>query len=129
MKECKKILYAEDEEDIRTIAKLSLEDIGGYTLKICMNGLEVIQTIKEFEPDLVLLDVMMPEMDGPTTLREIRKINQFEKTPIIFMTARAQGSEIEEYIKMGAVGVIVKPFDPIKLGNEIKKIWDKFNER
>lgn len=123
MTECKKILYAEDEEDIQLIAKLALEDIAGFTLKICSNGKEVLDVIESFKPDLLLLDVMMPKMDGVTVIAEIRKMSTFKDIPVIVMTARTLSNEIEEYLKLGAIGIIVKPFDVMKLGDEIKKIW------
>src|SRR5580692_3007869 len=91
------IIYAEDESDIREIAKIALEDIGGFNVKYCTNGKEVIETAKHFKPDLLLLDVMMPEMDGPMTLQEIRKLPGFETIPVVFMTAKIQSSEIAQY--------------------------------
>jgi len=75
-KKLKKILYAEDEDDIRAIAQIALEDIGGFTVRYCINGRKLLDAAKDFTPDLLLLDVMMPEMDGPTTLRELRKIEK-----------------------------------------------------
>ena len=122
-KELKNILYAEDESDIRTIAQIALEDIGGFTVRYCSNGCKVLDAIKEFTPDLLLLDVMMPEMDGPTTLRELRKIECFSMIPAIFMTAKIQAEEIAEYKSMGAIEVIAKPFDPMTLAESIKNAW------
>src|SRR5580704_369256 len=92
-----KILYAEDESDIREIAKIDLEDIGGFSVKYCANGNEVMETAKNFKPDLLLLDVMMPEMDGPMTLQEIRKLPGFDAIPAVFMTAKIQPNEIDHY--------------------------------
>lgn len=122
-KELRTILYAEDEEDIRSIAQIALEDIGGFTIRYCTNGEEVLAVAKTFVPDLLLLDVMMPGMDGPTTLKELRKIPTFTKIPAIFMTAKIQSEEINEYKTLGALDVISKPFDPITLAEQIKKIW------
>lgn len=127
-KELKTILYAEDEEDIRAIAQIALEDIGGFTVKFCSNGKEVIAAAKEFIPDLLLLDVMMPGMDGPTTLGELRKNPNFKKIPVIFMTAKIQSNEIEAYTAMGAIEVIKKPFDPLTLSSSISTAWLKYNE-
>lgn len=121
----KKILYAEDESDIREIAKIALEDIGGFTVTYCSNGCEVLEKIKNAQPDLILLDVMMPEMDGPTTLQELRKLPVFNKIPIIFMTAKIQPEEIAQYKAMGALDVITKPFDPMKLVDYINSAWNK----
>ncbi|MCE0722439.1 MULTISPECIES: response regulator [Legionella] len=126
-KELKKILYAEDEADIRAIAQIALEDIGGFTVKYCSNGKKILEAAKEYIPDLLLLDVMMPEMDGPTTLRELRKNPDFIKIPVIFMTAKIQIKEIEEYKAIGAIDVIKKPFDPLTLATSIKNAWLKYN--
>lgn len=125
-KQLKKVLYAEDESDIRAIAQIALEDIGGFTVKYCKNGCEVLESVKNFSPDLLLLDVMMPEIDGPTVLCELRKIPEFATTPIIFITAKIQSNEIAEYMTMGAIDVISKPFDPMLLAEKIKRAWDKY---
>lgn len=122
-----RILMVEDEPDIQTIAKLALESAGGFTVEICSSGSEAIEKAPAFEPDLILLDVMMPGMDGPTTLNELRSIKQFSLTPVIFMTAKVQPHEIEGYKNLGAMGVIAKPFDPIQLSNTIREIWSKNN--
>jgi len=92
-----------------------------------VNGREVLEALKEFTPDLVLLDVMMPEMDGPTTLRELRKIEKMFATPAIFMTAKIQTNEIEEYKTLGAIDVIAKPFDPMTLADAINKAWRTYH--
>lgn len=121
----KTILYAEDEEDIRAIAQIALEDIGGFTVKYCLDGLKALELAKTFIPDLLLLDVMMPGMDGPTALKELRKIPDFSTIPVIFMTAKIQTNELEEYKTLGAIEVIAKPFDPMTLADEITKAWVK----
>lgn len=121
--ELKNILYAEDEEDIRAIAQIALEDIGGFNVKYCTNGEEVLIAAETFRPDLLLFDVMMPYKDGPTTLKELRHLDGFFTIPAIFMTAKIQAKEIEEYKEMGVVDVIAKPFDPMSLAEELKKIW------
>ncbi|MBA2654574.1 MAG: response regulator [Gammaproteobacteria bacterium] len=125
MKELKKILYVEDEEDIRTIAQVALEDLGKFTVKICSSGQEAIEEAEAFSPDLLLLDVMMPGMDGPATLQALRSKPALATTPAIFMTAKAQNNEIMEYRKMGVLDVIIKPFDPMKLASDLKECWKK----
>lgn len=125
-KELKNILYAEDEDDIRDIAQIALEDIGGFSVRYCSNGRAVLEASKDSTPDLILLDVMMPEMDGPTTLRELRKIPSFMDVPAIFMTAKIQANEIEEYKALGVVEVIPKPFDPMTLADRIREAWNKY---
>ncbi|KTC92453.1 response regulator [Fluoribacter dumoffii] len=126
-KELKTILYAEDEEDIRMIAEVALENIGGFSVKYCSNGKKALEAAKEYVPDLLLLDVMMPEMDGPTALKELRKNPDFIKVPAIFMTAKIQNNEIEDYKSIGAIDVIKKPFDPLTLAESIKNAWMKYN--
>ncbi len=120
-----KILYAEDEPDIQSIAQMSLEMMGGYTLKVCNNGQEALEAAEAFAPDLILLDVMMPSMDGPTALQEMRKIPALANVPVIFMTAKVQNQEVEEYKAMGAIDVIAKPFDPMTLSETILSLWKR----
>ncbi len=124
-----KILYAEDEADIRSIAEIALEDIGGFSVNYCRNGREVLLAAENYTPDLLLFDVMMPEMDGPTTLTEIRKLVNFKNIPAIFMTAKIQTDEVEKYKALGAIEVIGKPFDPMTLADLIKTAWEKHNEQ
>ncbi|MGN7611111.1 response regulator [Magnetococcales bacterium HHB-1] len=123
-----RILYAEDEPDIQEVAVLALEAVGGFSLKVCSTGKEAVEAIDDYNPDLILLDVMMPEMDGPTALLEIRKIPSFQATPAIFMTAKVQPQEIESYRVMGRVEVISKPFDPMTLADTIRDLWQKIQK-
>ena len=120
-----KILYVEDQKDIQLIAKYALESIGKFELSICNNGQEALEIIETFSPDLILLDVMMPIMDGPTTLEKIKQMDNFKDIPIIFMTAKILPTEINELIESGAAGVISKPFDPVSLSKEIQVIYNK----
>lgn len=120
-----RIMYIEDESDICEIAKIALEDMGGFTLLFCQSGQEALSKAVTFKPDLFLIDVMMPEMDGPATLRKLHNIPELASIPVIFMTAKAQTSEIKEYLDIGALGVIIKPFDPLQLPSTIKNIWEK----
>ncbi|KTC74712.1 two-component response regulator [Legionella birminghamensis] len=124
-KELSSILYAEDEADIREIAQVALEDLGNFKVIFCNNGFEVLEAAKGIIPDLILLDVMMPGMDGPSTLMELRKIPKYDNIPAIFMTAKIQTEEVEQYKSMGAVEVIAKPFDPMTLASDIQAIWDQ----
>lgn len=117
-----KILYVEDDPDIRAIAELALQDVGGFNAALCSSGQQALEVAPEFEPDLILLDVMMPEMDGPETMRRLRALDATRATPVIFMTARIQGTEIQEYLALGAIGVIPKPFDPMTLADDIHRI-------
>ncbi|MBL4690220.1 MAG: response regulator [Rhodospirillales bacterium] len=124
MAELKKILHVEDEPDIREIALLALETVGGFSVESCGSGDEALEKAPGFMPDLFLMDIMMPGMDGPATLVELRKMPEFADTPVIFMTAKAQAQEVVRYKELGAIDVITKPFDPITLSDQIRKIWD-----
>ena len=117
-----KVLYVEDDPDIRAVAEIALQDVGGFTTAICQSGTEALERAPGFKPELILLDVMMPGMDGPSTLQALRKLSGLDTVPVIFMTARLQKSEIEEYRALGALGVIPKPFDPMNLSAQIAKI-------
>ena len=127
MAELKKILYVEDEPDIQMIARVALENVGGFELLVCSSGAEAIEKAAGFKPDLFLLDVMMPGMDGPTTLGELRKIPQLEKTPVMFMTAKVQPQEVEFLKSLNVADVIAKPFDPMGLAGNIRDSWEKVN--
>lgn len=122
-----RILYVEDEEDIRAIAQVALDDIGGFEVKYCGSWKEVEKTIETFHPQLFLLDVMMPGMDGPSMLKELRKREECKDIPAIFMTAKIQEDEIAEYKELGAIDVISKPFDPMTLADTLKKLWEKYH--
>ena len=118
-----KILYVEDEKDIQTIATMALEMVGKFTVRACSSGAEAIAMLAEFEPDLILLDVMMPGMDGPTTLARLREHPAGAGVPAVFMTAKVQPREIESLKGLGAIDVIAKPFDPMTLSDSLRKIW------
>lgn len=120
-----RILYVEDEADIQTVAQLALETLGGYTVAICSSGQEALDRAPDFQPQLILLDVMMPVMDGPTTMGMLRALPQFADTPVIFMTAKVQPSEIAHYLQLGALDVIPKPFDPMILSSQVQAIWER----
>lgn len=120
------ILYVEDDADIQTVAQIALEVVGGFSLKTCSSGAQAIAEVNAgFVPDLLLLDVMMPNMDGPTTLAELRKLPGTESTPVIFMTAKVQSSEMDFYKSLGAIGVIAKPFDPMELSTQVRGLWQE----
>ena len=122
-RELTKILYVEDEPDIAQVARLALETVGGFTIESCENGQVALDKGPAFKPDLVLMDVMMPEMDGPTALKEMQNMPEMKDVPVIFMTAKVQPVEIAEYKALGAVDVIPKPFDPMTLAEQVRQIW------
>ena len=121
-----RVLYVEDEPDIQMVARLALEALGGYTMEICSSGDEALQRAPGFQPQLFLLDVMMPGMDGPSTLKMLRALPQFAHTPVIFMTAKVQPGEIAGYKKLGVIDVIPKPFDPMLLASRVQDIWERY---
>ncbi len=125
MSELKRIFYVEDEPDILEVAKIALGDIGGFEVGGASSGQEALGRLEAFGPDLILLDVMMPGMDGPTTLRELRKIPALADIPVIFMTAKVQPKEIEHFKAIGALEVIAKPFDPMTLAAHLSKLWER----
>ncbi|HEX8822066.1 MAG TPA: response regulator [Archangium sp.] len=118
----RKVLLVDDEDDIRTIGQLSLSRVGGWQTVLASSGAEALTKAAAEGPDLILLDVMMPGMDGPTTLGQLRAQEATAKTPVIFMTAKIQKQEVARYLELGAVGVIGKPFDPMTLPAEIKRL-------
>ena len=120
----KKIMLVEDAPDIQLVAKIALEKMGDFTIEVCSSGTEAIQKAPQFNPDLILLDVMMPGMDGPTTLKALRKLAPIAETPVIFMTAKVQPQEIANYFDLGALNVIAKPFDPMSLADTIRTMWE-----
>jgi len=120
-----RILYVEDEPDIQAVARIALEMVGGLTVEICSSGKEAIAKGPGFAPDLLLLDVMMPDMDGVSTLHALRAIKTLRHTPVMFMTAKVQPQEVAQLIALGALDVIPKPFDPMILAEQIKQLWNK----
>ncbi len=114
----KRILYIEDEIDLQWLVKYILESVGGFDVLVCGSGAEGLRSMDSFAPDLVLLDVMMPEMDGFGVLRALRARPESAAVPVVFLTARAQ--EGDEYLALGADGVIAKPFDPHILVEQVR---------
>jgi len=125
MKSLNKIMYVEDEADIRQIAQLALEAIGGYEVLLCASGQQALEQALAFSPDMILLDVMMPGMDGPTTLSKLREIPALAAVPVAFMTAKVQPDEVKQLLSLGVMDVIAKPFDPMQLAANIQQIWDR----
>jgi two-component system, OmpR family, response regulator len=120
------ILCVDDEEDILEITKLSLESIGGFQVTCNRGGAGIVSTVERVRPDLILLDVMMADVDGPSTLKAIRCAPHLVNIPVVFLTARANPSEVREYLNLGATGVLTKPFDPMAISEQILKIWKNY---
>lgn len=117
-----RVLYVEDDPDIRAVGAFAL-GLGGLTVKSCASGDEAVAAATTFGPQLILLDVMMPGMDGPATLGALRALDVTSRTPVVFMTAKVQPKQVERYRDMGAVDVIPKPFDPMTLAALIRAIY------
>lgn len=122
------ILHVEDDESIRAIVEMALVDLYGFTLFSFSNGKEASEAVAELQPDLILLDAMMPGMDGLQTLLEIRKNVSCQLIPVVFMTARVQKAEKQQYLDAGAIEVIEKPFDASNLGNELESIFEQYKK-
>lgn len=120
----KTILYVDDEPDIREVVELSLGLAADLSIHTCDSGLRALDIIPQVSPDLVLLDVMMPGLDGPATLQRMRADTRLSHIPVVFMTAKAMPQEVARFREMGAVAVIAKPFDPMALSDQVYAIWE-----
>jgi CheY-like chemotaxis protein len=118
------VLYVDDEPDIREIVELALGLVEGLNVVVCESGERALQRLPDITPDLVLLDVMMPGTDGPTTLQRMRADPRFANIPVVFVTAKAMPAEVARFRELGAVAVIAKPFDPLQFGQQIVAIWE-----
>ncbi|MEM1201913.1 MAG: response regulator [Acidobacteriota bacterium] len=121
-----RILLVEDETDIQMVARIALEDLGGFQVEVCASGSEALQRGPTFSPQLILLDFMMPGMDGGSTMGALGELPKLASVPVVFLTARAQLEEMAEYRRLGAFDVIVKPFDPMTLSQRVREIWNRF---
>src|SRR6202166_1178374 len=119
------ILYVDDDPDICSVVQATLRLVPGLNVRTADSGERAIDLAYELRPDLVLMDVMMPGLDGPSTFRLMRESVLLVKTPVIFMTAKVLPAEIAQLLQLGAIGVIVKPFDPLKLYGELFSLWNK----
>jgi CheY-like chemotaxis protein len=124
MNDLRKVMCVEDDADIRLVLDFSLRKIGRYEVLTCSGGHEAIAQAPHFLPDLVLLDVMMPDLSGPDTLIQLRKLKSMAGVPIVFMTAKAMPDSLLGLLDLGATGIIVKPFDAATLPNDIRVYWE-----
>ena len=124
MKILHSILYVDDEDDIREIVELSLRLDGELDVTTCGSGNAALAWLETRIPDLVVLDVMMPGLDGPGTLEKMRERPECADVPVVFLTAKAQRDELDRFLALGAIGVIAKPFDPMTLAQQLRDIWD-----
>jgi two-component system OmpR family response regulator len=118
-----RICYVEDDEDIQRIVRMSLERVGKMTVAVVGDPTQAIQTMAEFRPDLVMLDWMMPVMDGPTLFRQMKLRPETSSLPVVFITARASQRDLDDLKNLGAAGTISKPFSPKDLPDQLRAIW------
>lgn len=118
------VILAEDDPDIQLVARLALKR-AGFTVKVVGNGQEALEAVRQQQPDVVLLDWMMPELDGPETCRQLKADPMTAAIPIIFLTAKSQEAEIQRGLSLGAVGYVTKPFDALALGQQVRDIIDR----
>lgn len=118
------ILYVEDDPDIRALAVLALETMGGFVLRAHGSGIDALATLEEgFRPDLLLFDVMMPDMDGPELLGRCRAALGNDAFPVVFITAATQPDEVKALMDLGALDVVIKPFQPMALPDRLRAVW------
>lgn len=126
--ESKKVLIIEDEPEIRTILAMSLQHSGGFHTVTARNGAEGLHLAEQDTPDVILLDALMPDMDGYETCRQIRRNPKLQDVPVVFLTAKNDPESIEKAKSSGASSCLAKPFDPMMLGPTIKSIIDEASE-
>jgi CheY-like chemotaxis protein len=120
-----RICYVEDDEDIQRIVRMSLERVGKMTVEVVTDPLKAIGVMNAFKPDLVMLDWMMPGMDGPTLFKKMKEDPQMSLLPVVFITAKAAQRDLDELKTLGAAGTISKPFSPKDLPDQLRAIWKK----
>ena len=120
-----RVCYVEDDEDIQRIVRMSLERIGKMTVEVVGDPTAAIEKMALFRPDLVMLDWMMPVMDGPTLFRQMKTRPETSALPVVFITAKAAQRDLDELIALGAAGTISKPFSPKDLPEQLRAIWAK----
>ena len=123
MNSLQRILYVDDEPDIQAIVKTALESLGGFTVRTCDCGADAVIEVPVFKPDMILLDMMMPGLNGIETFDALKALPEMADTPVVFVTAKAQSDELNKYKALGAAGTIPKPFDPITLSDDLLQIW------
>jgi two-component system, OmpR family, response regulator len=120
-----RICYVEDDEDIQRIVRMSLERVGKMTVEVVGDPTMAIEAMSTFKPDLVMLDWMMPKLDGPALFRQMQIRPETKALPVVFITAKASQRDLDELMKMGAVATISKPFSPKDLPEQLRDIWRK----
>jgi CheY-like chemotaxis protein len=120
------VLHVDDDENIRALTALAFTLTGAGEVRSAASGAEALEALAAgLEPDLVLLDVMMPDMDGPAVLAAVRRLPAHHDTPVVFMTAQTQDHERAGLMALGAAGVVIKPFDPMTLGQQVRALLEE----
>ena len=123
MSELEKVLFVDDDPAIRDLIDVALSTVGGLSVRGFASGEEAVSAAQDFAPQLLLLDVMMPDMDGPMTMSALKSLDGLEEAPAVFLTAKVHGKEVERLMELGAVKVLPKPFDPMTLADDLRAIW------
>jgi two-component system, OmpR family, response regulator len=118
-----RVCYVEDDEDIQRIVRMSLERVGKMTVEVVGDPLVAIERMRAFKPELVMLDWMMPGMDGPALFGKMRETADMKDLPVVFITAKASQRDLDDLRAMGAAGTISKPFSPKELPEQLRAIW------
>lgn len=127
MAELQRILCVEGDEDVQDVVKLALGLVGKLTVHVCSSGEAALAEAVAIAPDMILLDVTKPEMDGPATLQKLRQLPELANVPVAFMSVKTLRHDVEKYKSMGAVGIIPKPLDMMKLPSQVRALWDAHN--
>lgn len=128
MKSLQRIMCVDDNPDIQRVVKIALERLGGFSLKICSSGEEALREAEGFAPEIIILDVMMPGMDGIATLSSLRQNTRLADIPVIFLSAKVQPAEVSHYKSLGALDVISKPFNAATLADQVRAIWQSWHQ-
>ena len=120
-------MLADDEPDILEISKIAIETIGGYEVAVSTSGKELLEQLIVFEPDLIVVDVLMPDLTGPQVLEELRRVPEYADTPVVYLTGVMQREGEDDLRATGVVDIILKPFDPMTLADRLEAIWKEFH--
>jgi CheY-like chemotaxis protein len=121
----KRIMYVDDDPDLQDIVSLGLETRGGFTVTCCDSGNQALEEIAIFKPDLVILDMVLPGMNGLQLLARMRELPGVPWIPVIFLTSKIRPDQVEEYKELGVIGVINKPLNPLELRHQVREIWER----
>jgi CheY-like chemotaxis protein len=122
------VVYVDDEPDMRMLVQATLENIGGIRVTLCENGIDTLEAALDQHPQMIILDVMMRDMDGPAILAELRADPRVSRIPVIFLTAKTDAALLDEYKRMGAAGIINKPFDLMTLADQVRALWESSHD-